>query len=41
MAFEKTAIVLGSTVKYQMNPNAKRYTLRDNVLLKQMEATSN
>ncbi|MCJ0582876.1 DUF1831 domain-containing protein, partial [Enterococcus cecorum] len=30
MAFEKTATVLGSTVKYQMNPNAKRYTLRDN-----------
>lgn len=30
MAFEKEATVLGSTVKYRLNPSAKRYTLRDN-----------
>ncbi|MFV0557872.1 MAG: DUF1831 domain-containing protein [Enterococcus sp.] len=30
MAFQKTATVLGATVTYQLSPNAKRYTLRDN-----------
>lgn len=30
MAFEKTATILGSDVLYQLNPSAKRYTLRDN-----------
>lgn len=30
MAFEKVATVLGSPVNYQLNPAAKRYTLRDN-----------
>ncbi|MDH6365518.1 hypothetical protein M2139_002523 [Enterococcus sp. PF1-24] len=30
MAFTKTASVLGSPVVYRLNPNAKRYTLKDN-----------
>ncbi len=30
MAFAKKATVLGCPVLYQLNPSAKRYTLRDN-----------
>jgi Domain of unknown function (DUF1831). len=30
MAFEETATVLGTDVKYRLAPTAKRYTLRDN-----------
>lgn len=29
MAFDKVASVNGSTKKYQLNPNVKKYTLRD------------
>jgi len=30
MAFQKTATVLGAAVTYRLNPEAKKYTLRDN-----------
>ncbi len=30
MAFEKQATILGAKTSYQLNPSAKRYTLRDN-----------
>lgn len=30
MAFQKKATVLGANVMYQLDPEAKKYTLRDN-----------